>query len=244
MIFEKRTCAAPSCDLQVFDRYDKFCIRHIPISPNTRVRDFDITESTSMTALVRDLRAITRYTWYLRPDEAFVHVAELSLKIASEWKVVSYDAIARLAVFMHYIHAVASTIKYKSNCFPEPPDLKPLSETRASLMYLLEHFQLHAAKLSDLSKDVKPLFFQRRRMYLQAADVWWKSRLKIEALRESLGWLCMSLKPFTASVRAARDGLLDEHALIVLSMDAEVLGGLAEVLFKTVLLHYQELLTV
>jgi hypothetical protein len=241
---KRRTCAVPTCDAPIFDKYDRYYVKHIPISPNERVRDFDITEKTSMECLISDMRSITRYTWYMQPSASAISVAENSLRIADEWRVVCYDAIGRLAVIVHYVYAAKGALE-ASSMLPEPPDHKPLVETRASLMYMMEHCQIHAARFADISKGLTPVHFLKRRMYLQAADVWWKSRLKIDALRETLGWLEFSLKRFDASVRAAKESptSLSRSAREVLSMDAEVLGGLGEALFKTVLLHYQELIT-
>lgn len=246
-----RLCAVDSCDAAVFDKRDKFCMKHIPISFTERVRDFDITEKTSMASLISDMRAITRYTWYIRPSEDAMYVAEHSLRLAGEWKMVCYDAITRLAVIAHYVYTAHDALREWSNegsnvqgSLPEPPDPKPLVETGASLSYLMENFQIHAARFSDLSRDVTPIHYKKRKTYLQAADVWWKSRLKVEALREAVGWLSFSLKKFDARMRLGRskEGL-SEQDRTVLQMDAEVLGGLAEALFKTVLLHYQELIS-
>ena len=239
-----RRCAAESCNQVVFDRDERFCMKHVPISPNQRVRDFDITERTSMESLISDMRAITRYTWYMRPSVSTVCIAETSLRIADEWKVVCYQAIGRLAVTVHYVYAAQAALESYA-ALPEPPDIGPLVETRASLRYLMEHCQIHAARFSDLSRELTPLHYVKRRIYLQAADVWWKSRLKIDALRESMGWLCFSLKRFDASIRPARADTvaLSDPLRRVLIMDADILGALAEAQFKTVLLHYQELIT-
>jgi hypothetical protein len=242
-------CAIPSCKEQVSTKTDKYCIKHIQISPNERVRDFDITEKASMDELIRDMRAITRYTWYWRPDPEAVEVAELSLRIALEWKVVSYDAIARLAALMQYMYCTMAALEpvdvyLQPFCLPEPPDYQPLAETRASLIYLMEHCQIHAARFAGVARSLPVTAFVKRRSFQQAADVWWKSRLKIEAFEKALGWLWFSLKRFITSASHGRREGLKANDRTVLRMDAEVLGGLAETLFKTALLHYQELITV
>lgn len=243
-------CSFPSCNEQVFSKTEKYCMRHTQISPNERVRDFDITEKASMDALIKDMRAITRYTWYWRrPDEEALDVAHVSLRIALEWKVVSYDAIARLAALMQYIYCTMEALQpvdvyLHPFCLPEPPDYKPLAETRASLVYLQEICQVQAARFAALGRTLPMTAFVRRRSLMQAADVWWKSKLKLEAFEKALGWLWFSLKRFTTSASAGRTEGLRSNERTVLWMDAEVMGGLTETLFKTALLHYQELITV
>ena len=238
-------CSVATCNLPVFDKYDRYCMQHVHISPNERVRDFDITEKTSLAALIKDVRAVTRYTWYFRPDDASVHAAELSLRIATEWKDISYNAIARLAVIMQYIYGTMVALKDNLDpSIPNSPNMSPLRETRASLTYLEEHCKIRAAKYSDLARDVPPLHYHRRRLYLQGADVWWKSHLKIKAMRETLGWLHFALDRFILTAEKARGWYMPDQDRMVLLMDAEILGGLAEALFKTSLLHYQELITV
>lgn len=244
------TCPISSCNEQVFSKTEKYCMRHIQISPNERVRDFDITEKASMDVLIKDMRSITRYTWYWgRPDEESVEVAQVSLRIAMEWKVVSYDAIARLAALMQYLYCTMEALQpvdvyLPPFCLPEPPNYKPLAETRGSLVYLQEICQVQAARFAGLAKTLPITAFIKRRSLMQAADVWWKSRLKLEAFEKALGWLWFSLKRFTTSASAGRTEGLRSNERTVLWMDAEVLGGLAETLFKTALLHYQELITV
>ncbi|GAQ89842.1 hypothetical protein KFL_005680090 [Klebsormidium nitens] len=222
-------------------------MKHFNVSPNQRVRDFDITEKTSMDAIMKDLRAITRYTWYCKPDEDDVRVAELSLQYALQWKAVSYDAIARLAVVMQYLYCTMAALEpvdvyLNPHSLSEEPDYQPLGEIRSSLMYLIESCGIHAAKFSGLSRSLPLVAFARRRCYKQAADVWWKSRLKLEAFHKSLGWMWFTFKRFTQAASVARREGLAARERTVLRMDAEVLGGLAETLFKTALLHYQELL--
>ncbi|GAQ91106.1 hypothetical protein KFL_007280050 [Klebsormidium nitens] len=179
-----------------------------------------------MDAIMKDLHALTRYTWYYKPDEDDVQVAELSLQYALQWKAVSYDAIARLAVVMQYLYCTMAALEpvdvyLNPYSLPEEPDYHPLGETRSSLMYLIESCGIHAAKFSGLSRSLPLVAFARRRCYRQAADVWWKSRLKLEAFHKALGWLWFTLKRFTQAASLARREGLAARERTVLRMDAE-----------------------
>jgi hypothetical protein len=203
-----------------------------------------LTEKGDMTDLICQMRKITQVRYMFKPGDAACDVSRSSLSKAEQWRMVCYNAIARLAVAMHYIRESQSSLDTDSpDNAPTPLDVKSICETRTSFQYLVNVFDLQTERFSGLSRDLGFASFRKRRSYSLAALVWFKSRLKVEALNSCMYWLCFSIKRFIRSMVKFKDYELSDNGRIVLLMDAEIIETLCETLFNTALISYTELIT-
>jgi hypothetical protein len=203
-----------------------------------------LTEKGDMADLIYELRKITQIRHMFKPGDAACDIARVSLSKAEQWRMVCYNAIARLAVAMQYIRESQSSLDTDSpDNAPTPLDVKSICETRTSFQYLVELFDIQAKRFAGLSRDLGFASFRKKRSYSLAASVWFKSRLKVEALNTCMDWLCFSIKRFIRSMVKFKDYELSDNGRIVLLMDAEIIETLCETLFNTALISYTELIT-